>query len=100
MGRGRRCQDMTLFMDDDGSACQIYASKENATLQVSQLRPDFLAPPGKCVRIFPGGFNEAPAMFKYHGGILVSPSVSPKTIPAPAISEIIFGNHSSLNLSP
>ncbi len=64
---GQMSRDMTLFVDDDGSAYQIYASEENATLQISQLRPDFLAPLGKYIRIFPGGFNEAPAMFKCDG---------------------------------
>ncbi len=64
---GQMSRDMTLFVDDDGSAYQIYASEENSTLQISQLSCDFLKPAGKYIRVFPGGFNEAPAMFKYGG---------------------------------
>ncbi len=60
-------RDMTLFLDDDGSAYQVYASEENGTLQISKLTDDFLAPSGRYARIAPGGFNEAPVLFK-HGG--------------------------------
>jgi len=60
-------RDMTLFVDDDGSAYHIYASEENGTLQISQLSDDYLKPVGKYARVFPGGFSEGPALFK-HGG--------------------------------
>lgn len=61
---GQMSRDMTLFVDDDGAAYQIYASEENSTLHISRLSQDFLRPAGKYVRVFPGGFNEAPALFK------------------------------------
>jgi beta-xylosidase len=64
---GQMSRDMTLFVDDDGSAYQITASEENATLHLSKLTDDYLKPAGPYVRIFPGGNNEAPALFK-HGG--------------------------------
>jgi beta-xylosidase len=62
---GQMARDMTLFVDDDGSAYHVYASEENGTLQISQLTEDHLRPAGKFVRVFPGGFNEAPAVFKH-----------------------------------
>jgi len=64
---GQMARDMTLFQDDDGKAYHIYSSEENGTLHISQLSADFLKPAGKYVRVFPGRFNEAPALFK-HGG--------------------------------
>ena len=64
---GQMSRDMTLFVDDDGSAYQIYASEENSTIQISLLSGDYLHSAGRYVRVFPGGFNEAPAMFKRDG---------------------------------
>jgi hypothetical protein len=64
---GQMSRDMTLFVDDNGSAYQIYASEENATLQISKLTDDYLKPAGQYVRILVGQANEAPAMFKRNG---------------------------------
>jgi hypothetical protein len=64
---GQMSRDMTLFVDDDGSAYQIYASEENQTLQISKLSNDYLKPSGQYVRILIGEANEAPAMFRRHG---------------------------------
>jgi hypothetical protein len=64
---GQMSRDMTLFMDDDGSAYLIHASEENATLHLSQLTDDYLKTRGRYIRLFPGDFNEAPAMFKRQG---------------------------------
>jgi hypothetical protein len=64
---GQMARDMTLFVDDDGLAYHIYASEENGTLHISQLSDDYLSPKGKFIRIFPGRFNEAPAMMKWRG---------------------------------
>ncbi len=63
---GQMARDMTLFVDDDKSAYHIYSSEENGCLHISQLTPDYLAPAGKYVRVFPGRFHEAPAIFKHH----------------------------------
>ena len=60
-------RDMTLYVDDDGKAWHIYASEENGTLQISQLSDDYLRPAGRYFRALPGGFNEAPAVFKHEG---------------------------------
>ena len=64
---GQMARDMTLFVDEDGTAYHIYASEENATLHVSKLTPDYLKPSGTYARILPGKSNEAPAVFKRGG---------------------------------
>lgn len=64
---GQMARDMTLFVDDDGKAYQIYSSEDNGTLHISLLSDDYLRPAGRYVRVFPGGFNEAPALFKHEG---------------------------------
>lgn len=64
---GQMARDMTLFLDDDGSAYQIYASEDNGTLHISLLADDFLGHAGQYVRILPGRFHEAPAVMKHEG---------------------------------
>lgn len=64
---GQMSRDMTLFVDDDGRAYHIYASEENSTLHISLLADDFLAPAGRCIRVFEGRYMEAPALFKHNG---------------------------------
>ena len=64
---GQMARDMTLFVDDDGTAYHLYASEENATLHVSKLTPDYLKPSGTYARVLPGRSNEAPAVFKRGG---------------------------------
>ena len=64
---GQMSRDMNLFVDDDGKAYQIYSSEDNGTIQISQLTDDYLKPAGHYIRILPGQFNEAPAMFKHDG---------------------------------
>ena len=64
---GQMARDMTLFVDDDGSAYHLYASEGNGTLHISKLSDDFLKPAGEFIRIFPGRFHEAPALMKWRG---------------------------------
>jgi hypothetical protein len=64
---GQMARDMTLFVDDDGAAYHIHASEENATLHISRLSDDYLSFSDRWVRAFPGGHNEAPAVFKWKG---------------------------------
>ena len=64
---GQMARDMTLFVDDDGTAYQFYASESNQTLHVSQLSDDYLRPAGKYARILVGRSIEAPAVFKHDG---------------------------------
>lgn len=64
---GQMSRDMTVFVDDDGKAYHIYSSEENMTLHIAELAEDYTHHNGRYVRIFPGGMNEAPVMFR-HGG--------------------------------
>lgn len=64
---GQMSRDMTLFKDEDGMAYHITASESNQTLHISKLSNDYLSVSDEYVRIFPGGRNEAPAIFKKDG---------------------------------
>ncbi len=64
---GQMARDMTLFVDDDGKAYHIYSSEDNLTLQIAELDSTFTSHTGKYIRLFPGGHNEAPALFKHDG---------------------------------
>ena len=64
---GQMARDMQLFVDDNGKAYHIYSSEDNLTLQIAELSDDYLSHTGKYIRIFPGGHNEAPAIFKKDG---------------------------------
>lgn len=61
---GQMSRDMTLFVDDDGSAYHIFSSEENATLYVSLLNEDYLSHSDTYKRIFIGESREAPAVMK------------------------------------
>ena len=67
MTEGQMSRDMTLFVDTDGKAYHIYSSEENLTLHIAELTDDYTDHTGRYMRIFPGGHNEAPAMFKRDG---------------------------------
>ena len=67
MKGGQMSRDMTLYVDDDGKAYHIYSSEENLTLQIAELTDDYQGHSGKYIRLFPGGHNEAPALFKHDG---------------------------------
>ena len=64
---GQMARDMTLFVDDDGKAYHVYSSEDNGTMHISALTDNFLKPAGKYVRLFPGRYHEAPALFKHRG---------------------------------
>jgi hypothetical protein len=64
---GQMAKDMTLFVDDDGTAYHIFSSEENATLHISQLSDDYLSCAGKWVRIFDYLWHEAPAICRHEG---------------------------------
>lgn len=61
---GQMSRDMTVFVDDDGTAWHIYSSEENLTIQAAELTPDYLGYTGRYYRIAPGGQNEAPCLLK------------------------------------
>jgi len=62
--KGQMARDMTLFVDEDGTAYHIHSSEENATLHIAQLSDDYLSFTGKYVRVLESKMNEAPAIFK------------------------------------
>ena len=65
--RGQMSRDMTVFVDDDGTAWHIFSSEENLTIQAAELTPDYLGYTGRYYRIAPGGQNEAPTIVKHKG---------------------------------
>jgi beta-xylosidase len=81
---GQMARDMTLFADDDGAAYVIYASEENGTLHISQLSANYLTTSGRYIRLFPGKFNEAPAMMKHAGRYFLFSSGCTGWAPNPA----------------
>ncbi|PKD17744.1 beta-glucanase [Salegentibacter salinarum] len=62
---GQMARDMTVFVDDDGTAYHIHSSEENQTLHISELTDDYLGFTDNWVRVKPGGQNEAPTIFKH-----------------------------------
>lgn len=64
---GQMSRDMTLFVDDDGTAYHIYSSEDNLTLNIAELDSTYLNHTGRYIRLFPAGHNEAPAIFKKDG---------------------------------
>lgn len=64
---GQMSRDMTLFVDEDGKAYHIYSSEQNLTLHIAELSDNYTSHTGKYIRIFPGGHNEAPTIFKKDG---------------------------------
>lgn len=96
---GQMSRDMALFKDDDGTAYHITASESNQTIHISKLTDDFLSLTGEYVRIFPGGRNEAPAIFKKDGVYYMMSSGLTGWAPNPARSaksDNIFGPWTSL----
>lgn len=64
---GQMARDQTIFIDTDGKAYHVYSSEDNLTLQIAELDSTYEKHTGRYIRIFPGGHNEAPALFR-HGG--------------------------------
>jgi len=65
--KGQMSRDMTLFVDDDGTAYHIHSSEENSTTHISKLSDDYLSFTDEYVRVFPGRYMEAPSIFKHEG---------------------------------
>jgi hypothetical protein len=65
--KGQMARDMTLFVDEDGTAYHIHASEENLTLHISELNDEYTGFTGKYISVLPTGHNEAPAIFKHNG---------------------------------
>lgn len=96
---GQMSRDMTLFVDHDQTAYHITASEENQTLLISKLSEDYLSLTQEYVRVFPGGRNEAPAIFKKDGKYFMFSSGLTGWKPNPgklAISNSMMGNWKAL----
>jgi hypothetical protein len=96
---GQMARDMTLFVDDDGSAYHIYASEANGTLHISRLMDDYFQSAGKFIRVLPGRFNEAPTMLKWRGKYFLFTSDCTGWSPNPArllVADSIFGEWEEL----
>lgn len=65
---GQMSRDMTVYIDpESGKGYHIYSSEDNLTLHIAELDSTYERHNGRYIRIFPGGHNEAPAIFR-HGG--------------------------------
>lgn len=92
-------RDMTLFVDDDGTAYIIYASEENYSLYISKLNEEYTAIAGEeygkdFTRAIYDGHREAPAMFKYDGKYYLITSGATGWDPNPAkyhVAESVLG---------
>lgn len=77
-------RDMTVFVDDDGTAYHVYSSENNATLHISRLSEDYTKHAGDCVKVFEKKFLEAPALFKRGGKYYMMASGQSGWAPNPA----------------
>ena len=64
---GQHCRDMTLFLEDDGTAYHIHSSEHNSTLHIDELTDDFLGYTGRWWRMAVKDWTEAPAICKHDG---------------------------------
>ena len=78
---GQMCRDLTLFVDDDGTAYLIYVSEENRTIHISRLTRDWLRTEGPYRRILVGGNNEAPTILKRNGRFFIITSATTGWVP-------------------
>lgn len=62
---GNMSRDMTVYIDDDGKAYEIYSSRENYDMRIVQLTDDYLNVTTKDSLLF-SRHREAPAVFKYN----------------------------------
>ena len=64
---GEMSRDCTLFLDDDGTAYFLSASRDNADLHLYRLTEDLLGVDCLLRTLHAGEFREAPALFKRDG---------------------------------
>ncbi|MVM31449.1 family 43 glycosylhydrolase [Spirosoma sp. HMF4905] len=60
---GHMSRDMTLFVDEDGSAYHIYSARENYDLRLVKLSDDYLSATTQDTLLF-SNHREAPSIFK------------------------------------
>lgn len=64
---GQQSRDMTIFVDSDGKAYNIYTSEKNSTIHLAELDEACTGFTGRYWRLFPGRWMEAPVLFKRNG---------------------------------
>lgn len=64
---GNMSRDCTLYLDDDGEAYFISASRDNADLKIYRLTADFLNVDEELRTLFQNEHREAPAVLKRNG---------------------------------
>ena len=64
---GQMARDMTLFLDDDGTAYHVFAAEDNLSLNIAELDDTFTRHTGRYARVLVGEHREAPALFKRGG---------------------------------
>jgi hypothetical protein len=92
--KGQMARDMTLFVDDDGTAYHIHSSENNQTLHIAELTSDYQGFTGKYTRALEGKANEAPAIFKRNGKYYLISSGTTGWKPNPArlaVADHLFG---------
>jgi len=92
--RGQDSRDMTLFLDDDGTAYHIHSAESNSTLHFAALSEDFLSFDGAYARAFPSRWMEAPAVLKRKNLYYLIASGCTGWAPNPArsaVAESVFG---------
>jgi beta-galactosidase len=90
---GNMSRDMTLFVDDDGSAYHIYSSRENYDLRIVKLSDDYLTATTQD-SLISSHHREAPAMLKYSGKYYLITSACTGWAPNKAnvyVSSSLFG---------
>jgi hypothetical protein len=97
---GQMSRDQNLFVDDDGSAYQIFSSEDNSVMDLSKLSSDYTKPAGEYERfVLPINYREAPAMFKHDGKYYLMSSATSGWDPNPAdmsVADNIWGPYKSL----
>ncbi|MCH7397800.1 glycoside hydrolase family 43 protein [Belliella sp. DSM 107340] len=91
---GNMSRDMTVFVDDDGSAYHIYSSRDNYDLRIAKLSDDYLHHTAQDSLMF-GEHREAPAIIKHEGLYYLITSGCTGWKPNDAsihVSESLFGN--------
>ncbi|MBK0384069.1 family 43 glycosylhydrolase [Pedobacter sp. SD-b] len=97
--KGQMARDMTLFVDDDGTAYHIHSSEDNQTLHISKLTDDYLDFTDEYWRVKPGGSNEAPALFKYQNKYYLFTSGTTGWAPNPGrsfVADKIYGPYKNI----
>ena len=60
-------RDMTVFVDEDGTAYLVHSKDWNKTLNIARLNADYTAPDGMYVSVMADQEREAPALCRHNG---------------------------------